>query len=230
MRHYDLANRNRNQFTGIVDFVPSDRVDLQRVRRRRQGQLPGQLLRAAGDDVQHRVVRRRLPPAERPRRRRQLQLRNVLRPPALAIGQPGPGERPDSGLDDRHGRDGELLLDLRHAAENRTKTPRRGCRTTSATRKGAICTRSSPAGRCRRPRSCRMSTTSCSSCTWTSGTGCRIDWRCRSRICTNRSACTISRSTRPSSTASFSPVRWCSAMSTGRTPRTPGTIGLRYFW
>ena len=25
MRHYDLANRNRNQFTGIVDFVPDDR-------------------------------------------------------------------------------------------------------------------------------------------------------------------------------------------------------------
>jgi MtrB/PioB family decaheme-associated outer membrane protein len=25
MRHYDLANRNRNQFTGIIDFVPDDR-------------------------------------------------------------------------------------------------------------------------------------------------------------------------------------------------------------
>src|SRR5262249_52947357 len=24
MRHYDLANRTRNQFTGIVDFVPDD--------------------------------------------------------------------------------------------------------------------------------------------------------------------------------------------------------------
>ena len=36
MRHYDVANRNRNQFTGIIDFRARRALDLQRLRRRRQ--------------------------------------------------------------------------------------------------------------------------------------------------------------------------------------------------
>ena len=70
MRHYDVANRTRNRFTGQVDVVAERAVDVQRLGRRRQGRLRRQLLRPAGVDVPDVLARRRLPAAERLRRRR----------------------------------------------------------------------------------------------------------------------------------------------------------------
>ena len=68
-------------------------------------------------------------PAERARRRRQLQLRALLGPAAVAVGEPRAdarsGHRPESRLDRRLRGACELLLDLRHAAQIRRNTEAR---------------------------------------------------------------------------------------------------------
>ena len=178
MRHYDLANRNRNQFTGIVDFVPNDRLDVQRLRRPRQRQLSRQLFRPAGDDVPTVSFAADFQRAERPRRRRQLQLRALLRPAAIAIrGPEAQFNDPSRDWTTDSAENRQLLLDLRDAAEIRSE--HRGARVVRLQlrrrqlplRRRARRTAAAPR------RSCRTCTTSCSSCTSTCGTGSRTGWR-----------------------------------------------------
>ena len=173
MRHYDLADRTRNRFTGTGRYRAVGRLDVQRVRRRPQGRLQQQLLRPAGFHRPHLFAGGRLPPAQRPRRGRQLQLRALRRTAALARGGfvHGPVHRSAARLDRRFDRDGALLLDLREPAADRHEYRDRGSRTTSATQRGTTSTPSRRAARYRRPISCPTCSTSCSSCISTCGTG-----------------------------------------------------------
>ena len=229
MRHYDVANRTRNRFTGQVDVVPNDLWMFSVSARRRQGRLRRQLFRPAGVDVpdcsrfgaDYRAAkrfRRRAPAtttsatrdcSDRDRRAR---VRKTIR---CATGPPTRRAR-------------ELLLDLRRRLRRiGANTEARLSYDYSYARRQLPLRRSSPAGRCHRPRSFRRSSTSCSSCTST----------CRHRL-SNRLAATVLVSlravprlrlrvrSRRSSTASSSPARWCSDTSTARTPRNSVVFGV----
>ena len=67
-------------------------------------------------------------------------------PAAIAIGEPGPGERPTSGLDRRLDRARELLLDLCHASENRGEDRGAVSLRLQPRRREATCTRWCPDG------------------------------------------------------------------------------------
>ena len=222
MRHYDLADRTRNRFTGQIDIVPSGRLDCS-ARRAGSGKddyddtyfgLQESTCRtfSLGADYHH---------AERLRRGRHLQPRAVYRTAAIARGRSSDAQVNDP-LRDWTADSTETV----HYFSIYATPPRIGRNTEARVlvrlqprRRRTTCTRSSRAARCRRPISCRTSTTSCSSCTSTCGTGCRRTWRPRSRISTSRSASTTSPSIPASSTASSSPARWCWGMSIARTPR-----------
>ena len=175
MRHYDLADRTRNRFTGPGRHRAVGRLDVQRVRRHPQGRLQQQLLRPAGFDRPHLLARARISisrtawaPA-RPtttsatpgcsgrtkaiRRRRSSTIRCATGPPI----------RPRRCTISRS-------TPTRHAS---AATPKCASRTTSATPRGTTSTRSRRAARYRRPISCPTCSTSCSSCTSTCATGCR---------------------------------------------------------
>ena len=133
---------------------PNDALDVQRLGRRRQGQLRRQLFRAAGVDLPHAVALR---PTTASRTAsaaaRSYNYERYFGLQRSRSASPGPGERSAARLDHRLGGDRQLLLDLRHAAQIRTQhrstlvvrlQPRRGRATSTA---------SFRAGRCRRPRS-----------------------------------------------------------------------------
>ena len=61
LRHYDIANRGRQRFTGQVDIARFERWIFSAIGRRRTGRLRRQLLRPAGVHVPHVLVLCRLP-------------------------------------------------------------------------------------------------------------------------------------------------------------------------
>ena len=211
LRHYDVANRTRNRFTGPGRRRAERRVDVQRLGRRRQGRLRRQLLRPAGVDVPRLLVRGRLPAPDGFGAGASY---NYERYAGLQRSRSAsPGQAPDQENDPLRDWTADSIERVTTSRSTPTpprigETPRRASPTTSATPRGTISTPSCPAARCRRRRSSRRCTTSCSSCTSTCGTGCRTSWRDRSRTSTSRSASTTSPSTRRSSTASSSRARW----------------------
>ena len=210
MRHYDLADRTRNRFTGQVDIVPNDVWTFSVSGGVGKDDYDDSYFGLQESTVAHVLARRRLPPAERPGRRRHLQLRALCRTAAIArTASRGravqrSAARLDGGLDG----DGPLLLDLRDAAPHRPQ------------HRGAVLVRLQPRGRqlplhdsrgqpdCRRPIQLPE--------VFNKLQQLHIDvrhrltniWRRPSRTSTSRSASTTSRSIPASSTASSSPARW----------------------
>ncbi len=118
MRHYDFANRTRNQFTGIVDFVPTEQWTFSVSGGVGQDDFPDSYFGLQETTFRNVSLRRRLSDGERAGRGRHLQPGALLRTAALAfVVTGGPVQRSESGLDCRLRGDGELLLDLRHASE-----------------------------------------------------------------------------------------------------------------
>ena len=146
-------------------------LDLQRLGGPGQGRLRRELLRPAGVDVQDDVALRRLPPAERLRRRRVLQLR------ALPGFQTSRSANPDATFDDPN-RDWTTDSKERVHYFSLYATPPRFGRNTEARlaydwsdARGDYCMASCPAAPCRSRRSFPKCSTSCSSSTSTCGTG-----------------------------------------------------------
>ena len=154
MRHYDLADRTRNRFTGQVDIVPTDAVDVQRVGRRRQGRLRRQLLRPAGVD---RSARSRSPPTSSLPNGlgagAQLQLRALRRAAAIARRRaPAPGRRSAARLDGRLDRDACTTSRSTRRRRASGATPKRGLSYDYSHAEGELpLRRSSRRRRCRRP-------------------------------------------------------------------------------
>ena len=220
MRHYDIADRGRNRFTGIVDVVPNDRWTFS---------VSGGVGKDDFDDSYFGLQEstfRTLSFAADYREANGLgggatyNYERYFGFQQSRSASPGTGERSAARLDDGFHRDRPLLLDLRHAAAIRTQ--HRSARVVRLQlRRGKLPVHGrSQADRCHRPRSFPTSSTSCSNSTSMSGIACRARWRWPSRISTSRSGSTISRSTRRLSTASSSPARSCSGMSIAPTRRT----------
>ena len=117
MRHYDIANRTRNRFTGQVDVTPNEAWTRQRVARDRHRRLRRQLLRPAGVVVPH-LHRWRPTSSGRTAwaRAASYDYERYCRAAAVPVGQPrpgaGPGDRPESRLDGRLRGTRPLFLDL----------------------------------------------------------------------------------------------------------------------
>ena len=172
LRHYDIANRTRNRFTGQVDIVPNELWIFSASARPRHGRLRRQLFRLAGVDVPHVLAfgpttagQTASAPALSYNYERYSGLSTV------AVREPGAGKRSAARLDDRLDRTRELLFDLRAPSADRREHRGASVLRLQLRAREATSTGSSRAGRCRRLPSCRRSTTSCSSCTSTSGTG-----------------------------------------------------------
>ena len=168
LRHYDLANRTRNRFTGQVDVVPNDAVDVQRLGGLRQGRL-----------------RRQLSSACRSRRSASSRWRPIIPMPSgfgagasynyeRYLGCSGraprvrPGEENDPLRDwtDRFDRARQLLLDLRDAATDRPQ--HRGAPLVRLQLRRGQLPLYHRAGRpAADAHSCPTCSTSCSSCTLT---------------------------------------------------------------
>ena len=120
MRHYDVANRTRNRFVGQVDLVPTEALTFS---------VSGGVGRDEFDDsyfglqdagFRNVTISADYSARERPRRGRQLQLRTLHGPAAIAFGESGqPGDRSKPRLD--HGFDGTrpLFFNLRVPAADR---------------------------------------------------------------------------------------------------------------
>ena len=120
LRHYDLANRTRNRFVGQLDVAPRESLTFSV-----SGGVGTDDFDDSGFGLQETAfsnmsIGRRLPDRGRRQRRRQLQLRALHRPAAVALGEPGraaDGSQPR--LDRRQPRERALLLGLRPAAPHR---------------------------------------------------------------------------------------------------------------
>ena len=231
MRHYDVADRTRNRFTGQVDIAPNDLWTFSVSGGVGKDDYDDSYFGLQESTFRDLLARGRLPPAERVRRRRQLQLRALRR--AVSDRGSEPGTTP--AQDDDPNRDWTVDSNERVNYFSIYATPPTFGRNTEARvsydyqlRGGQLPLRHR-AGRSAAGAliSCRTCSTSCSSCTSMCGTGCRTGWSRPSRISTSRSASTTSRSTRPSSTASSSPARSCWATSIARIRRTAVRFGLQ---
>ena len=173
MRHYDLADRTRNRFTGQIDIVPSDAWMFSVSGGHPARRLQQHRLRAAGVDRAHVLAR---PPTTTCR------TAWARAPPTTSSAIPDCSNRTRgirqtrsstircaTGRPTRPRRSTTSPFTRRRPAS--AATPRCGSRTISATRQAITSTPFRRAARFRRPISCRRCSTSCSSCTSTRATG-----------------------------------------------------------
>ena len=172
LRHYDIANRSRNRFTGQVDIVPNDLWIFSVSAGVGKDDYDDSYFGLQESTFQPVHALRRLPAAER------------LRRAARSYNY----EHYDGLQQSRSASPGQEMDPLRDWTTDSTErvnyfsiyaTPPRIGRNTEARlsydyqlrARAATSTRSCPAARCRRRRSCRTCSTSCSSSTSTCGTG-----------------------------------------------------------
>ncbi len=218
LRHFDIANRTRNRFTGQVDVMPSEPLIL-------SASFGGG--KDEYDDsyfgLQEATFKVFTLSAD------------YQREDGLGTGASynferysgfqqsrtaSPGQTPDQVTDPNRDWTADSAEKVHYFSIYVTpprigKHRSRGCRTTTRTRRATTCTAWCREDQCPCPSNCRRSTTSCSSSSSTCGTGSPTSWRPTCPTSTSRSGSTISRSIRPSSTASCSRVRWFSATCIG---------------
>ena len=233
MRHYDLADRTRNRFTGQVDIVPSDVWTFSVSGGVLHDDYPDTVFGLQNVDRAHLLARRRLP---------RCRTASARVPPTTSSGMRDSSNRtkadssaaqfndPPAQLDGRLDRDRQLLFHLRDAAPHRPEhrgavlvrfQPRERQLPLYDSRGQPDCDAQSAAGRVQQAAAAARRRAPPDD----------EESRChRSPISTSRSASTTSRSIPAWSTASSSPARWSWGTSTVPTPRTPSSSACRYLW